>query len=46
MASAFDETQLEHASEFVARYEFPSGAKSVSGRRRRFPELFDRDLEL
>jgi len=40
MASAFDETQLEHASAFVSRYEFPTGTKTVSGRRRRFPELF------
>jgi serine/threonine-protein kinase HipA len=39
MASAFDETQLEHAAEFAAKLERPTSAKSLSERRRRFPEL-------
>ncbi|MGO4534187.1 type II toxin-antitoxin system HipA family toxin [Leifsonia sp. 2MCAF36] len=43
MASAFDETQLERAAEFVSKHESPTGAKSLSDRRRRLPELFTDD---
>jgi serine/threonine-protein kinase HipA len=40
MASAFDEAQFEYAAKFAIKYELQNGTKSLSGRRRQFPELF------